>query len=109
MVVHRLRSGGSVRDALREAGVSTRRVRWTREVFLDLARELARGRSISSLAREHGVTRQKVHQVVSRPNPLGLVVTWQCEACGHTWQNTSRDWPKRCRGCRSSAWRSARG
>lgn len=75
--------------------------RFTVDKFREIKRRVDKGEPIAQIAREMGLSRQRVHQVLQRPNPMGEVRTYRCMECSGVWQSAAVEAPERCGVCGS--------
>ena len=80
------------------------RVKFSAAEIRDLRRRVESGESVASIAREHGLSRQRVHQLLGRANPTGKKVAYTCARCRETWESTAVDRPERCAACGTYDW-----
>ncbi|MBY0277899.1 hypothetical protein K2Z84_21405 [Candidatus Binatia bacterium] len=78
------------------------------ETEAEIVRRRKAGESLREIAEDLKVSRQRIHAVMTRPNPKGKPVTYTCKQCGISWVTTSQYRPERCppneRGCGSYSW-----
>jgi len=81
------------------------RTPYTPEELAVLQRRRDRGESVREIADDLGVSRQWVHELLRRPNPLGVETEFRCRHCGDRFRSTARSGPERCPACRRYGWR----
>ena len=94
----------TVSPTRRSAAIDNSR-RFTPEVQKAIQRRVEAGETVSSIAREMGLSRQRIHQVINRSNPTGKVITMRCRECKKSWKTMSLDLPERCGVCGTYDWK----
>jgi len=73
-----------------------------------IRKRIASGETLRSIADDYGVSRQRIHAFLNRPNPKGRTVTYTCAKCCGSWKSQARYVPDRCGVCGTHHWKGAR-